>query len=66
MQHVTLLKEHCNSNLLILLYKCQVTKLGSKAGNFFSGKRKGREREKERESEREIDRHRKRELDIKR
>ena len=38
----------------LLIYKCEVAKLGSKAGNFLSGKRGGGERERQRE--REIDR----------
>jgi hypothetical protein len=41
-----------------LLYKCVVAKLGSKAGNFLSGKREGEWGEKETEiegREREID-----------
>jgi hypothetical protein len=38
----------------LLIYKCEVPKLGSKAGNLLSGKRGGRgERERERERERE-------------
>jgi hypothetical protein len=31
--------------IFYLLYKCEVTKLGSKAGNFLSGKREGGGRE---------------------
>jgi hypothetical protein len=42
-----------------LLLKCEVAKLGSKAGYFLSGKREGGERERQRE--REIDRYRERE-----
>ena len=45
----------------LLLNKCEVTKLGSKAGNFLSGKRGGRGRERDRQTEREIDRYRERE-----
>jgi hypothetical protein len=44
--------------LTFLLYKCKVTKLGSKAMNFFSGKRRRggeRQREKERERHKEIE-----------
>jgi len=41
-----------------LLYKCEVAKLESKAGNFLSGKRGGGGRERQREREREIDRER--------
>ncbi len=46
-----------------LLFKCEIAKLGSKAGNFLSGKREGggeretqrkkREKEKERYTEKE-------------
>ncbi len=39
-----------------LIYKCEVPKLGSKAGNLLSGKRGGRG---ERETERKRDRQRK-------
>ena len=34
-----------------LLYKCEVAKLGSKAGNFLSGKREGEGGERETEIE---------------
>jgi hypothetical protein len=47
-----------------LLYKCEVAKLGSKAGIYFlerEGEGGGGETERKRESEREIDRQRKRE-----
>ena len=46
--------------IFFLLYKCEVTKLGSKAGNFLSGKRGGGGGgERDRQIEREIDRKRK-------
>ncbi len=46
----------------LLLYKCEVAKLGSKAGNFLSGKRgEGGGGWRDREREREIDRDRERE-----
>ncbi len=50
---------HQTSHLLI--YKCEVAKLRSKAGNFLSGKRGGAGRgpERERETERKRDRQRK-------
>jgi hypothetical protein len=51
--------------LIFLLYKCEVTKLGSKAGNFLSGKRGGvgreRQRKIEKEREKERVRHKERE-----
>ena len=47
-----------------LLLKCEVAKLGSKAGYFLSGKREGggRERETERKRDRQIQRKRKYEI----
>ena len=38
--------------IFFLLYKCEVTKLGSKAGNFLSGKREGEGGERERDWDR--------------
>ncbi len=50
-------------NYNLLLYKCEVNKLESKAGNFLSGKRGGGE---ERQTERKRERNRQRQQDIKR
>ncbi len=44
----------------LLLYKCEVAKLGSKAGNSLYGKRGGGARGKEIQREREIDKDRER------
>jgi hypothetical protein len=49
------------SGAYYLLLKCEVAKLGSKAGYFLSGKREGGGGERETEREREIDRYRERE-----
>ncbi len=42
-----------NTSTIYLLYKCVVAKLGSKAGNFLSGKREGEGGERERLRQRE-------------
>jgi hypothetical protein len=42
----------------LLIYKCEVAKLRSKAGNFLFGKRGGAKRGRERQKEREKDRDR--------
>ncbi len=45
-----------HQNYYLLIYKCEVSKLVSKAGNLLSGKRGGGGRERQRKREREIDR----------
>ena len=45
------------------VYKCEVAKLGSKAGNYLSGKRGGGGNETERQRDRETERQRDRETE---
>jgi hypothetical protein len=45
--------------IFYLIHKCEVAKLGSTAGNFFSGNRgEGGERDREKESEKETEKER--------